>query len=54
MVLEKTSFLKIEEVNMKRVVGIRTAAKEESMGGGKGFQKCLSTALWKVGCSRHF
>ena len=38
-----TSFLKPEEVNMARVVPLRTAAKEESMGGGQGVPKCNCT-----------
>ena len=38
-----TSFLKPEEVNMARVVPLRTAAKEESMGGGQGIPKCNCT-----------
>ena len=38
-----TSFLKLEEVDMEREVPVRTAAREESMGGGQGFQKCHCT-----------
>ena len=38
-----TSFLKPEEVNMEKEVGVRTAARAESMGGGQGFPKCNCT-----------
>ena len=38
-----TSFMKPEEVNMERTVSVRTAAREESMGGGQGFVKCNCT-----------
>ena len=38
-----TSFLKPEEVNMARVGPLRTAAKEENMGGGQGVPKCNCT-----------
>ena len=46
------SFLKPEEVNMARVVPLRTAAKEESMGGGQGVPKCNCTGnCLKARCS---
>ena len=38
-----TAFLKVEEVDMEREVPVRTAAREESMGGGQGFLKCHCT-----------
>ena len=37
------SFLTLDDVNTERIIPLRTAAGEESMGGGQGFFKCSCT-----------
>ena len=37
------SFLTLEDVNLDKVIPLRTAASEESMGGGQGFFRCTCT-----------